>query len=77
MTGTANEGVEEALALLGYGALGAIFGLWIFGHVEAAAWTWGLRLHPVEGAALPLYSLVAVSVLALLGRCLLILRRRR
>ena len=77
MTGTAHEGIEEALALLGYCALGAIFGLWISGVVEARPWTWGLRVHPLEGAAVTLYSLVAVAVLALWGRCLLILHRRR
>ena len=76
-TGTAHEGIEEGLALLGYGALGAIFGLWIFGHVEAEPWTWGLQLHPVEGAALTLYSLLAVSALALWGRWMFIHRRRR
>ena len=75
MTGTAHEGIEEALALVGYCALGAIFGLGIFGHVEATPWTWGFRLYPAEGAALTLYSLMAVSALALWGR--LILRRRR
>ncbi len=74
-TGTAHEGIEEGLALLGYGAFGAIVGLWIFGHVETEAVGVGWLLHPVEGAALTLYSLVAVSALALWGR--LILRRRR
>ena len=77
MTDTAHEGIEEALALLGYSALGAIFGLWILGHFEAEALGLGWRLHPVEGAALTLYSLMAVSALALWGRCLLILHRRR
>ncbi len=76
-TGTAHEGIEEGLALLGYGALGAIVTLWIFGHVEAEAVGVGWRLHPVEGAALTVYSLVAVSVLALWGRLLFIRRRRR
>ena len=76
-TGTAHEGIEEGLALLGYGALGAIFGLWIFGHVEAEAVALGWRLHPVEGAALTLYSLLAVSALALWGRWMFIRRRSR
>ena len=76
-TGTAHEGIEEGLALLGYGAFGAIFGLWVFGHVEAEAVGLGWRLHPVEGAALTLYSLLAVSALALWGRWMFIHRRRR
>ena len=77
MVDTAHEWFEEGLALLGYGALGAIFGLAIFGHVETEPFAWGLRLLPVEGAALTLYSMMAVSFLALLGRRLFIRRRRR
>ena len=77
MTGTKHEGIEEGLAVLGYGALGAIFGLALFGHVETEPFAWGLWLLPVEGAALTLHSLVAVSVLALWGRLLFIRRRRR
>ncbi len=76
-TGTAHEGIEEGLALLGYGALGAIVVLWTLGHVEAEAVGVAWRLHPVDGAALTVYSLVAVSVLALWGRCMFILRRKR
>ncbi len=76
-TGTAHEGIEEGLALLGYGALGAIVVLWIFGYVETEAVGVGRRLHAVEGATLTVYSLVAVSALALWGRCLFTLRRRR
>jgi hypothetical protein len=76
-TGTAHEGIEEGLALLGYGALGAIVVLWTFGQVDAEQVGLAWRLHPADGAALTIYSLVAVSVLALWGRCLFILRRRR
>ena len=76
-TGTADEGVLEGLALLGYGALGAIVSLWLLGYTEAEAVGVAWRLRPAEGSALTHYSLVAVSVLALWGRCMFILRRRR
>ncbi len=77
MTGTTHERIEEALAVLGYGALGAIFGLRIFGHVEVEPLPFGFWLHPVEGAALTVYSLLAVSVLALWRRWHFFHRGRR